>query len=178
MRGVGCPANSFCAQMGSDEHLSAAHLSVLLTARAKSQGSVHKPQLLRRMESRRGELNGLRRPLTSLTPYYTARPNRHLRTSDSSLSSALLLLLLLLIAFIYIYVCMCVCIYVCVCVCVCVCVYIYIAILRSRADSLRSHVILHERIAFYSAFFNIQRSGELTALPSRRVLCTPYNHAP
>ena len=134
MRGVGCPANSFCAQMGSDEHLSAAHLSVLLTARAKSQGSVHKPQLLRRMESRRGELNGLRRPLTSLTPYYTARPNRHLRTSDSSLSSALLLLLLL-IAFIYIYVCMCVCIYVCVCVCVCVYIYRY-SPLSSRLTAL------------------------------------------
>ena len=30
---------------------------------------------------------------------------------------------------------------------------LYSAILRSRADSLRSHVILHEWIAFYSAFF-------------------------
>ena len=39
-----------------------------------------------------------------------------------------------------------------------------IAILRFRADSLRSHVILHERIAFYSAFSNIHRSGVLTAL--------------
>ena len=40
------------------------------------------------------------------------------------------------------------------------------AILRSRADSLRSHVILHERLAFYSAFLNIHRSdvGLLTAL--------------
>ena len=38
------------------------------------------------------------------------------------------------------------------------------AILRSRADSLRSHVILHERLAFYSAFLNIHRSGVLTAL--------------
>ena len=65
------------------------------------------------------------------------------------------------------------------------------AILRSWADSLRSHVILHEWIASYSAFLNIHRSGVLTALAwlvpqksaaresqSRRVLCTPYNHAP
>ena len=41
---------------------------------------------------------------------------------------------------------------------------LYSAILRSRADSLRSHVILHEWIAFYSAFLNIHRSGVLTAL--------------
>ena len=34
----------------------------------------------------------------------------------------------------------------------------------SRADSLRSHVILPEWIAFYSAFLNIHRSGVLTAL--------------
>ena len=62
------------------------------------------------------------------------------------------------------------------------------AILRSRADSLRSHVILHQWIAFYSAFLNIHRSGVLTALTwlvphetaaiSAQVLCTPYNHAP
>ena len=38
------------------------------------------------------------------------------------------------------------------------------AILRSRTDSLRSHVILHERLAFYSAFLNIHRSDVLTAL--------------
>ena len=68
---------------------------------------------------------------------------------------------------------------------------LYSAILRSQADSLRSHLILHEWIAFYSAFLNIHRSGVLTALAwlvphesaardsqSRRVLCTPYNHAP
>ena len=68
---------------------------------------------------------------------------------------------------------------------------LYSAILRSRADSLRSHVILHEWIAFYSTFLNIHRSGVLTALAwlvpqesaaresqSRRVLCAPYNHAP
>jgi len=42
--------------------------------------------------------------------------------------------------------------------------YIALYILRSRADSLRSHVILHEWIAFYSAFLNIHRSGVLTAL--------------
>ena len=41
---------------------------------------------------------------------------------------------------------------------------LYSAILRSRTDSLRSHVILHEWITFYSAFLNIYRSGVLTAL--------------
>ena len=42
---------------------------------------------------------------------------------------------------------------------------LYSAILHSRADSLRSHVILHcECIAFYSTFLNIHRSGVLTAL--------------
>ena len=64
---------------------------------------------------------------------------------------------------------------------------LYSTILRFRADSLRSHVILQERIAFYSAFLNIHRSGILKCwhgwyhkklLPSRRVLCTPYNYAP
>ena len=72
---------------------------------------------------------------------------------------------------------------------------LYSANLRSRVDSLSSHVIPHEWIAFYSAcqivvvvVVNIHRSGVLTALawlvlphellPSRRVLCTPYNHAP
>ena len=39
-------------------------------------------------------------------------------------------------------------------------------ILRFWADSLRSHVILHEWIAYYSAFLNIHRSGVLTALAS------------
>ena len=57
----------------------------------------------------------------------------------------------------------------------------------SPADSLRSHVILHEWLAFYSAFFNIHRSGVLSALAwlvphetaaISAVLCTPYNHAP
>ena len=68
---------------------------------------------------------------------------------------------------------------------------LYSAILRSWADSLRSHVILHEWIAFYSAFlFLFFISTEVVylqrwhgwchkkPLPSRRVLCTPYNHAP
>ena len=65
---------------------------------------------------------------------------------------------------------------------------LYSAILRSRADSLRSHVILHEWLAFYSAFLNIHRSGVLTALAwlvphetaavLAQVLCTPYNHVP
>ena len=59
-------------------------------------------------------------------------------------------------------------------------------VLRSRADSVRLHVILHERTAFYSPFFH--RSGVFTALTwlvpretaaiSALVLCTPYNHAP
>ena len=64
---------------------------------------------------------------------------------------------------------------------------LYSAILRSRADSLRSHVILHEWIAFHSAvFLNIHRSGvylqrkhgwcHKKLLPSRRLLCTRYNH--
>ena len=42
--------------------------------------------------------------------------------------------------------------------------FLYSAILPSRTDSLRSHVILHEWLAFYSAFFNIHRSGVLTVL--------------
>ena len=65
---------------------------------------------------------------------------------------------------------------------------LYSAILRSRADSLCSHVILHEWLAFYSVLLNIHWSGVLTALAwlvphetaaiSAQVLCTPYNHAP
>ena len=65
---------------------------------------------------------------------------------------------------------------------------LYSAILRSRADSLRSHVILHEWLAFYSALLNIHQSGVLTMLAwlvpyetaavSAQVLCMPYNHAP
>ena len=42
--------------------------------------------------------------------------------------------------------------------------FLYSAIPRSWAGSLHSHVILHEWIAFYSAFLNIHRSGVLTAL--------------
>ena len=65
---------------------------------------------------------------------------------------------------------------------------LYSAILCSWADSLHSHVILHEWIVFYSAFFWI--STEVVylqrwhgwchkkLLPSWRVLRTPYNHAP
>ena len=65
---------------------------------------------------------------------------------------------------------------------------LYSTILHSRADSLHSHVILHEWIAFYSAFF--WKSTEVVylqrwhgwchkkLLPSQRVLCTLYNHAP
>ena len=41
---------------------------------------------------------------------------------------------------------------------------LYSAVLRSRADSLRSRVILNEWIAFYSAFLNIHQSGVLKAL--------------
>ena len=41
---------------------------------------------------------------------------------------------------------------------------LYSAILRSRADSLLSHVILHEWLAFYSTFLNYHQSGVLTAL--------------
>ena len=65
---------------------------------------------------------------------------------------------------------------------------LYSAILRSPADSLRSHVILHEWLAFYGAFFWISTEVvylqrwhgwcRVKLLPSRRVLCAPYNHAP
>ena len=65
---------------------------------------------------------------------------------------------------------------------------LYSAVLCSRADSLHLHVILHEWLAFYSAFLNIHHSGVLTALAwlvphetaavSAQVLCTSYNHAP
>ena len=42
--------------------------------------------------------------------------------------------------------------------------FLYSAILRSRADILRSRVILHDSVACYSAFLNIHRSSVLTAL--------------
>ena len=38
------------------------------------------------------------------------------------------------------------------------------AILRSREDLLRLHLILHEWLAFYSAYLNSHRSGVLRAL--------------
>ena len=63
---------------------------------------------------------------------------------------------------------------------------LYSAILRSRADSLRSHVILHERLAYFTTRFWISNEVvylqrwhswcHMNLLPSRRVLCTPYNH--
>ena len=49
---------------------------------------------------------------------------------------------------------------------------LYSTILRSWADSLHLHVILHEWIAFYSTFLNIHRSGVLTALAWH--MNTPY----
>ena len=69
---------------------------------------------------------------------------------------------------------------------------LYSAILCSRADSLHSHVILHEWLAFHSVFcfVFVLISTEVVylqrwhgwyhkkLLPSRCVLCTPYNHAP
>ena len=49
--------------------------------------------------------------------------------------------------------------------CSCCCwSFLYSAILRSRADSLRSHVILLEWLAFYSTFLTIHRTGVLAAL--------------
>ena len=67
--------------------------------------------------------------------------------------------------------------------------FIY-SILRCRADSLRSHVVRNERLAFYSALLNIYRISLLKRclvvtygwchvklVPSRCVPCTPYNQA-
>ena len=61
----------------------------------------------------------------------------------------------------------------------------------SWADSLHSHVVLHQWLAFFSALFlllNIHWCGVLTALAwlvphetaaiLAQVLCAPYNHAP
>ena len=63
---------------------------------------------------------------------------------------------------------------------------LYSTILRSRADSLPSHVILHEW--FFIARFWISTQVlylqhwhgwcHMKLLPSWRILCTPYNHAP
>ena len=61
--------------------------------------------------------------------------------------------------------------------------FLYSAILRSRADSLRSHVILHEWLAFYSAFListevvYLQRWHgwcHIKLLPSRRKFCVHH----
>ena len=61
---------------------------------------------------------------------------------------------------------------------------LYSAILRSRADSLRSHVILREWLAFYSAFFWISTEVvylqrwhgwcHMKLLPSRRKFCVHH----
>ena len=51
------------------------------------------------------------------------------------------------------------CLFVCLFVCWSL---LYSAILWSLADSLRSHVILYEWLAFYSAFLNIHRGGVRT----------------
>ena len=68
--------------------------------------------------------------------------------------------------------------------------YNYSAILRYQADSLSSHVNLNERLSFNGAFFEYALQWctysavwllygwcHVKLLPSRRVLCTPYNHA-
>ena len=69
----------------------------------------------------------------------------------------------------------------------------FIALFSALRRSLRSHVILHKWLAFYSTFLNILWSGVLRVLlrlsvlrdwcqvkllPSQCILCTPYNHAP
>ena len=70
----------------------------------------------------------------------------------------------------------------------CCWLFLYSAILRSPADSLCLHVILHKWLAFYSAFFwvatkvvYLQRWHNwchMKLLPSQCVLRTPYNHTP
>ena len=66
---------------------------------------------------------------------------------------------------------------------------LYSAILCSRAVSLHSHVILHEILhewlAYFIARFLISTEVvywhgwcRMNLLPSWRILCTPYNHAP
>ena len=72
--------------------------------------------------------------------------------------------------------------------CCCCWLLLYSAILHSWADSVHLHVVLHEWIAFYSAFFWISTKAvylqhwhgwcHMKLLPSQCVLCTPYNHAP
>ena len=64
---------------------------------------------------------------------------------------------------------------------------LYSAILRPRAHLLRLHVILHVWLAFFIARFWISTEVvylqrwhgwcHMKLLPSRRVLCTPQNHA-
>ena len=65
--------------------------------------------------------------------------------------------------------------------------FIYSVILRSWADTVCLHVILHEWIAFIARFWistevvYLQRWHgwcHMKLLPSWRILCTPYNHAP
>ena len=61
---------------------------------------------------------------------------------------------------------------------------LYSTIPHSRADSLCSHVILHQWLAFYSPlknfFFKYPPHGwcHMKLLPPWCVLCAPYNHAP
>ena len=64
---------------------------------------------------------------------------------------------------------------------------LYSTVLRSRADSLRSHMILLSEQLFMARFLICTEVEYLQhwhgwchikLLPSRRVLCTPYNHAP
>ena len=69
------------------------------------------------------------------------------------------------------------------CCCCCWLLLYHSAILRSRADSLRSHVILHE--CFWISTEVVYLLTALawlvpheTAAVSAQVLCTPYNHAP
>ena len=63
---------------------------------------------------------------------------------------------------------------------------LYSAIPRFRANSLRSYVILREWLAFLQRVFQYpskrctytaDMAGDTKLLPSRCVLCTPYNHA-
>ena len=70
-------------------------------------------------------------------------------------------------------------------ICICCWSLSYSVILRPRADSLRSHVILHKlfiaRFWISSEVVYLQRWHgwcRLQLLPSRSVMCIPYNHAP
>ena len=70
--------------------------------------------------------------------------------------------------------CCCSCCYCRCCCCCCCCCWslLYSAILRSRSNSLRSHVILHEWIAFYSAFFNIHSAPYTSLYEHCKRVCT------